>query len=91
MPKLPNVSFMENDELTVKPLTAAEIAWINKAGLLFAAMPKRLQLMEGGDSVSVVDREGAKSSNCAYGAASVDGIVLAQLHAAMFKIFGVSA
>lgn len=83
--------YTDEDDLQVPPLTEAERKWVEAAAKLFANMPKRLQLMEGGNAVSVVDADGAKQSECGYGAAHSDGIVLAALPSAMFKIFGVAA
>lgn len=83
--------YTDEDDLQVAPLTDDERAWIEAAAKLFAKMPKRLKLMEGGDCVSVVDADGSTLSNCADGAARADGILLADLPSAMFKIFGVSA
>lgn len=82
--------YTDEDELSVPSLTPDERKWIEAAAKLFDKMPERLQLMEGGDSVSVVDAAGAKLSNCADGDARRDGIVLADLPSAMFKVFGVS-
>ncbi len=85
-----NVIFTDKDKLSVEPLNVDERKWIEQAGKLFAAMPKRLKLMESGDTVSVVDANGAADSDCCDGAAEQDGIVLADIPSATLKVFGVS-
>jgi hypothetical protein len=84
------VVYTDDDELSVPALNAEERKWIEKAAKLFAEMPARLKLMEAGDAVYVVDSDGAKRSECCDGAAKHDGIVLADIHSATLKIFGVS-
>jgi hypothetical protein len=63
--------------MEIEPLTKTEKAWLKKAQKLFNESPERFEFLTAGDAVlTIVDKEGAKSSELCDGAAEEDGIVL---------------
>jgi hypothetical protein len=75
-----SVVVMAADRLSVEPLTDVEIKWVKRLQRTLAACPGRLELVTIGDPyLCVVDREGARKSELADGAAEADGVVLANV------------
>ena len=65
---------------TPRRLTKAERDWLDRAEALFAECPPGFDFVTIGDAdLEVIDREGAKTSELADGAAEEDGIVLAHI------------
>ncbi len=63
--------------MEIKPLTQTEKAWLKKAQKLFREAPDRFDFLTTGDAcLSVIDKEGAITSELCDGAAEEDGIVL---------------
>lgn len=76
--------------MTVKPLNAAEQAWLKKAQQLFDSAPARFEYLTIGDAdLVVIDKDGAKHSNLCDGAAERDGIVLGAIRT-KGRVHGVS-
>lgn len=75
------VYFTDDDELTVAPLTDDEQKWIKRLQRTLDACPDRLELVTIGDAdLSIVDKDGARESELADGAAGRDGIVLSVIN-----------
>ena len=63
--------------IKVKPLTAKEQKWIERAQKLFTSAPDRFDFLTIGDmNIAVIDKEGAKVSSLADGQYQRDGIEL---------------
>lgn len=74
------VIYTPEDELTVPPLTTREKKWIEKLQKVLSECPNRLELVTIGDpALSVVDAEGARTSELCDGQAERDGVVLAEV------------
>lgn len=87
----PDLNIVDPSELSVPRMTRDEIAWCRKAARLFAEMPPRLKLLEAADSVMVIDGIAGRDVDLHDGFARENGVVLADLNSALFKITGVSA
>ena len=72
------ISVTDPSDLQVEKLSSAQKQWIRRLEKVLSECPDRLQLMVTGDrSISVVDSQGAASSELGDGAAFRDGVVLA--------------
>lgn len=74
------IGFMDDDSLTVPPLSRREKAWIHKFQKVLSECPDRLEMVVTGDAdVTIVDAEGARRSELCDGAARRDGVALANV------------
>ncbi len=73
------VEFIPAKELSVTTLTRKERDWIRRLAKCLDACPDRLELLTDGDCLKVVDKEGARRSELANGAATDDGVQVATL------------
>ena len=81
---------IDDEDRKVDKMSDDELAWCRKADRLFAKMPSRLKLVECGDSVMVIDGPRGRDVELHDGNATRNGVVLAWLTCARFKITGVS-
>ncbi len=84
------MSEANQNERRVSPLTADEKKWVSELENLFARMPNRLLLVECADSLMVVDKDAAKTTDMHDGGASRAGIVLRDVANSTFKCTSVS-
>jgi hypothetical protein len=85
------ISIIDKELLKVSPLTVSEKAWLKKLDDVLNSCPDRLELCATGDAMlSVVDKEGARSSELCDGAALDDGVLLADVSGSV-TIHGISA
>jgi hypothetical protein len=66
-------------ELRVAPLSGADRRWVSRLRRCLEACPERIDLLTQGDSLMVVDHDGARRSELSDGQAHADGVVLAYL------------
>jgi len=78
------------DGLSVRPLDAQEARWLHRLEKVLLDQPRRLLLVECGDSLLLVDRDAAHKVDLEDGKAGKAGIVLAEVRHSTFKVTGVS-
>lgn len=88
-----SVYYTDEDDLNidVAPLSKYEKAWIERFDKIMSKMPKRLRVLEAGDSVSIYDQIAANGTDLNDGLCQEKGLSLAECHGALFKIDSVSA
>jgi hypothetical protein len=74
------VTIVDNSDLSVPPLTSDEMIFVNELCQCLSKCPRRLEFLTNGDTIALLDREGARRSNLADGAARRDGVLLAYLN-----------
>lgn len=85
------ITLIEKSKLQVLQLTTSEKAWLKKLDDVLNSCPDRLELCATGDAMlSVVDKQGARSSELCDGAAHDDGVLLADVTGTVV-IHGISA
>lgn len=85
------ITLIEKSSLKVPPLTTQDKAWLKKLDGVLNSCPDRLELCATGDAMlSVVDKEGALSSELCDGAALDDGVLLADVTGNV-TVHGISA
>jgi len=85
------IRLIEKSLLKVPQLSASEKAWLKKLDDVLNSCPDRLELCATGDAMlSVVDKQGARSSELCDGTALDDGVLLADVDGSV-TIHGISA
>lgn len=77
----------------VAPLTDNERAWVRSLERVFKAMPRRLLMIESGDSITVVDRaaaQGERGVDLEDGRADKNGVALCDVRHGYGVLTGVS-